>query len=106
MPRRPAEPSSAAPATTSPRPAPQDHPPLTPPAGAELTLDGDLFRALVEHATDGIALVDAAGIFRYMSPTATRMLGYEAGELLGRHVFELLHPEDQARAQEAFARVL
>jgi diguanylate cyclase (GGDEF)-like protein/PAS domain S-box-containing protein len=41
------------------------------------------FRALVEHAADGIAVSDADGILRYVSPAITRITGYSAEELVG-----------------------
>ena len=42
------------------------------------------FRALVEKSWDGLALVDAEGKFLYVSPSVTRILGWEPAELVGR----------------------
>ena len=39
------------------------------------------FRSLVQHATDMVALIGEDGTFRYASPSASRVLGYEADEL-------------------------
>jgi diguanylate cyclase (GGDEF)-like protein/PAS domain S-box-containing protein len=52
------------------------------------------FRALVDHAADGIALRDAGGVLRYVSPAITRITGYPAEEMLGTAV-GLRLPRDQ-----------
>jgi PAS domain S-box-containing protein len=52
------------------------------------------FRALIENATDIIVVLDQNGIFRYSSPSATRVLGYPPEEVIGRSATEFVHPED------------
>src|SRR3989442_15699419 len=66
----------------------------------------DLLRSLVEHSSDAIALLDAAGTTFYTNQTATRVLGYPVDELIGRPPFDLLHPDDLPHAQELFGRLL
>jgi diguanylate cyclase (GGDEF)-like protein/PAS domain S-box-containing protein len=51
------------------------------------------FRALVENAAEGIALVDASGQFLYTGPSTTRVLGYPE-DLTGTNLFQLVHPDD------------
>src|SRR5437899_12777525 len=65
-----------------------------------------LLRSLVEHGSDAIALLDAAGTTLYTNQTATRVLGYPVDELIGRPPFDLVHPDDLSRAQELFGRLL
>jgi len=60
----------------------------------------------VEHGSDAIALLDAAGTTLYTNQTATRVLGYPVDELIGRPPFDLVHPDDLSRAQELFGRLL
>jgi PAS domain S-box-containing protein len=65
------------------------------------------FRALIENSSDFILLADGAGIVRYLSPSAERIIGAAAGELLGRHHTELIQPserEAQARLIDAVVR--
>ncbi|MEI7663137.1 MAG: PAS domain S-box protein, partial [Bacteroidota bacterium] len=51
-------------------------------------------RALIEHAPDGIVLINKEGQFIYSSPPALRMFGY-TGDELGKHSpGELTHPEE------------
>src|SRR6185437_1834034 len=55
------------------------------------------YRALSEHATDLVAITDAAGIIRYASPSYARVLGYPPSALEGTPALALVHPEDRAR---------
>jgi len=50
------------------------------------------FEQLVSAAPDGIVVVDAEGLIRFVNAQLLQMLGYEANELLGRPV-EMLVPE-------------
>ncbi len=64
------------------------------------------FRALIEDASDITAVLDTDGVIRYQSPSTERLLGYGKEELLGRSAFDLIHPEDSARARQALSRSL
>ncbi len=64
------------------------------------------FRALVQSATDGIAIVGAGGVTRYQSPAVATIVGFPADELLGRDIFARVHPDDAALAQGLFADLL
>lgn len=63
---------------------------------AEETLEKNerRFRALVEHSTDAITLLNSEGIALYDSPAAPGMLGYGPEEMIGQSIFELVHPDD------------
>jgi PAS domain S-box-containing protein len=41
-----------------------------------------------------------------VSPQAERILGISTDEIVGRSIFEFLHPEEEARAHEEYARTL
>ncbi|HEY7922814.1 MAG TPA: PAS domain S-box protein [Vicinamibacteria bacterium] len=47
------------------------------------------FRALVENSADAIGVVDAQGLFRYVSATSERVTGFRPDELAGRSPLEL-----------------
>ncbi len=52
------------------------------------------FRALIEHSSDVITVLDLDGTIRFQSPSIERLLGYEQTELDGRNVLEFVHQED------------
>jgi PAS domain S-box-containing protein len=53
------------------------------------------FRALVEHSSDALLLVDAQGRIRYMAPSSARHFGWTPDEVIGRSLFDVVHPEDR-----------
>jgi two-component system cell cycle sensor histidine kinase/response regulator CckA len=75
---------------------------LTPSPGA----DAILFQALVDHSTDGLVVVDAAGVVSFASRSLARVLGYTPEERVGRSGFEMLHPEDVLAARQTLAECL
>jgi len=75
--------------------------------GAEaLRASEQRFRALVEHSTDVIALLDADGTIRYSSASTHLVLGYTGTENIGRNAFELIHPDDRPQALELFGELI
>ena len=64
------------------------------------------FRALIEGASDTIAVLDAEGTVVYHSPSVTRMLGFEVADLVGGDPFAHVHPEDVVELRAEFADLL
>jgi PAS domain S-box-containing protein len=63
------------------------------------------FRTLIENVSDLITVLDREGVVRFQSAAIEPTLGLRPEEVEGRGAFDLVHPEDVARAREAFARV-
>jgi diguanylate cyclase (GGDEF)-like protein/PAS domain S-box-containing protein len=61
------------------------------------------FRSLVQHSSDVIAIVDVDAVLRFVSPSMTRIFGYDAVEMLGARLTTFLHPDDTAGALELIA---
>lgn len=61
------------------------------------------FRSLIQHASDITTLLDRDGVIQYESPAFYRIFGYSDGEVVGRSLFELIHPEDLPHAKAAFS---
>jgi len=55
-------------------------------------------RGLLQNISDIIALVDESGVITYVSPSVTEILGYEENEVLGKNIFDLIHPENVGEA--------
>ncbi|HZV22152.1 MAG TPA: PAS domain-containing protein, partial [Luteimonas sp.] len=45
---------------------------------------------------DAVCVVDVEGHFLFVSASFERIFGYAPGEVIGRRIFELVHPEDRA----------
>ncbi|MDZ8190045.1 MAG: PAS domain S-box protein [Nostoc sp. ChiSLP02] len=61
---------------------------------AALTASEAKFRNLVENANDSIYAMTLDGIFHYLSPNFTDMLGYDISEFIGQSFAPIIHPED------------
>lgn len=60
-------------------------------------IEDQSFRALIENASDGIAMVvfsGTDGIMSYVSPSTRRILGYSPEEMLGQNPEIWTHPDD------------
>jgi PAS domain S-box-containing protein len=64
------------------------------------------FRALVEHASDLIAILDGDGRVRYASPSHQRVLGWAPDQLVGRDLCDLAHEGDADYLRWTLAEVL
>ena len=60
----------------------------------ELEKSEERLRSLVRNAPDIITVLDGSGTIRYHSPAIERILGYGAEELVGKDIFDYVHPED------------
>jgi len=64
------------------------------------------YRALTEHSTDLVTIVDAQGDLHYVSPSYRRVLGYNPGALQRTSVFAIIHPDDLPCLQQTVEHVL
>jgi diguanylate cyclase (GGDEF)-like protein/PAS domain S-box-containing protein len=74
-------------------------------AEADLRRSDERFKALVQHASDVIMVVDHAGTLRYVSPAFERLLGYAAPHAIGTQAMALAHPDDVDLARRAIGEV-
>jgi PAS domain S-box-containing protein len=65
-----------------------------------------LHRVVTEASGDIIARIGGDGVYRYVSPASTRILGYTPEEVIGTSWVDYLHPDDRAREKEATNRLL
>ena len=63
------------------------------------------FQALVQHASDLVALTDADSRVRYVTPSAARDFGLDRVALDDAPFTELLHPDDAAKGRAVLAEV-
>src|SRR5215216_3808587 len=64
------------------------------------------FRALVQHSSDVITVIDADGTIRYVSPAVERVAGYHPEDLVGKSVFDYVRPENLEEGRNIFAELL
>jgi two-component system NtrC family sensor kinase len=61
---------------------------------AALRKSEEHFRSLTENALDLISIIDLDRRVRYQSPSSERALGYAPDELVGKRMFDFVHPDD------------
>jgi diguanylate cyclase (GGDEF)-like protein/PAS domain S-box-containing protein len=52
------------------------------------------FRSMVQNSSDVIFVIRADATVRFVSPSVTRIFGYDAGLLIGARLSDFVHPED------------
>jgi PAS domain S-box-containing protein len=64
------------------------------------------FRTLIHNISDIVALSDEQGIVRFINPSIETLLGHRPDDVLGRSVFEFIHPEDIPRAALEYSKFI
>jgi PAS domain S-box-containing protein len=64
------------------------------------------FRSLIHNISDIVALIDAEGFLRFVNPRMETVLGYRTSEVLGRKIFDFIHPEDVQRASLEYSQTI
>ena len=64
------------------------------------------FRALAQHSSDVIVIVDADANIQYHTPSLRQVFGYGSDDLRTLQLLDLVHPDDRAHAQAFFAQTL
>lgn len=64
------------------------------------------FRSLIENSHDVISVTVPGSGMTYISPSVKRVLGYEPAERFGRQYGEIIHPDDMARIQGEFEKLV
>ena len=64
------------------------------------------FRAILRQATAGIVLKDADGYLIFVNEAFCSMLGRTEEELLGKTIWEFMHPDDIAENKRSYERLM
>ncbi len=59
------------------------------------------FNDIAENALEWIWEVDAEGKYTYASPVVEQILGYKPEEVIGKHFYDLFHPDDREELKKA-----
>ena len=75
-------------------------------AAARLRASEERCRLLIEHGTEVIAVIDAAGTILYVSPSVERVFGYAPYLPNGTDVLDYLHPDDRRVIRKSLSSIL
>ncbi|WP_285008287.1 PAS domain S-box protein [Pedobacter faecalis] len=71
----------------------------------ELNSSEQRFKLLVQDGSDLVTIFDQDGVYKFASPTAINVLGVGPDLLIGRNVFDFIHPDDRETARLQFKLV-
>lgn len=63
-------------------------------------------QSLVDLLLDAVCVVDASGMFTYVSPAFQRIFGYAPEEVVGTPMIEYVHPDDRAATLQAASEIM
>jgi PAS domain S-box-containing protein len=63
-------------------------------------------RALLERAGESVTVLDAAGTVLFSTPQEFHPVELTEADLLGKNIFEMIHPDDRDRAVKLFEELL
>jgi PAS domain S-box-containing protein len=75
-------------------------------ARADLALREDRYRTLLEHASEGILVLDAYGLIKFASPAVERLIGLDPGSAIGRRLSSLSDDEGRAETVPLWKRAM
>ncbi len=75
-------------------------------AKQEIKQKEELYQTIVEQGEEIYALVNFDTNFTFLSHNCSKILGYKTDEVLGRSIFQFLHPDDLQQMQELWKYVL
>lgn len=61
---------------------------------------------LVKNSNEMISCHTLEGVYKYASPAARSLLGYEPSELVGRQAYDYFHPEDLSGIKKSHSSIL
>jgi|GEM_PF-1576018 len=64
------------------------------------------YRFMAENMADMIVRKTLEGKFLYVSPSSRALLGYEPEEMVGRSIYDFVHPDDLGEVREAHEQIL
>lgn len=74
--------------------------------GQRLRLAESRYRMLAENATDLISRHTMRGEYMYITPSCRAILGYEPEQMIGRSMFDFMHPEDRVSIESSLSTIL
>jgi diguanylate cyclase (GGDEF)-like protein/PAS domain S-box-containing protein len=75
-------------------------------AERELASREKRFRTIVEKSWSGVVLLDGSMRFSFTGSSTHHLIGYEDGEMIGRSLYDFIHPHDLDKAQAVMSDVL
>ncbi|MEQ9306624.1 MAG: PAS domain S-box protein, partial [Marinoscillum sp.] len=64
------------------------------------------FRYYHDQSQEIICTHDSAGVYKIVSPSVKRLMGYESEEMVGQHPYDYVHPDDKTIIRNSWKKIL
>ena len=64
------------------------------------------FKAMIKEGSDLISILNIDGVITYASPNHPQIVGFETGDVLGKNIFDLVHPNDVGRISKLYEKLI
>ncbi|GAB4212879.1 MAG: PAS domain-containing sensor histidine kinase [Roseiflexaceae bacterium] len=64
------------------------------------------WRALIQHSSDALMVLEPNAVVRFASPALERVLGYPLDRFIGSYPGDLIHPDDRQHVSQARKRLI
>jgi PAS domain S-box-containing protein len=64
------------------------------------------YRLLAENTQDLITIQDSDGLLTYVSPSSEKIIGYPAGKLIGKKIYDIIYPEDKKNLKKKWIEAM
>lgn len=68
-------------------------------------LNQDKYQALNQRSLELSAIIDTKGNYTFISSNAEKIIGYKEDELIGKNIFNYIHPEDIHKIKVEFEKI-
>ncbi len=65
----------------------------------------ELFKTVVNNSLDLTTISDSQGIITFVSPQCENVIGYKGDSFIGKHIPDIIHPEDAERCRQVWEKV-
>jgi two-component system cell cycle sensor histidine kinase/response regulator CckA len=73
---------------------------------AKVGVQAIMFRLLIQDISDIVVVIDAEGIIRFSTPQLEKVLGLRTEDVVGRNIFDFIHPDDERRARLEYSETV
>ena len=65
-----------------------------------------MFRSLIENISEIVVVIDRTGVIRFSNPQLQKVLGFSVEFVIGRNIFDFIHPDDASRARLEYSETV
>src|SRR5215831_3652725 len=65
-----------------------------------------MLQFLIQHVSEIVIVIDPSGTVRFSNPQLEKVLGLRTADVVGRNIFDFIHPDDVHRATMEYSETI